>query len=306
LAPVVPELWGGSADLGESNNTDLPGAASFLPAGHPAGDPSGRQLHFGIREHAMGSIMNGIALQGASRIYGGTFLVFSDYMRPAVRMAALMSLPVVYVWTHDSIGLGEDGPTHQPVEHLTALRAIPGLAVVRPADATETAAAWAEILRRNDGPAGLILTRQDVPVLDREAYPPASEVSRGGYTLREASTGTPQVVLIGTGSEVHLALAAADDLESSGVPTRVVSMPCVEWFRQQSDEYRAAVLPANVTARVSVEAGITWPWREFVGDGGRSVGVDHFGASADGARLYQEFGVTADAVVEAARSALDR
>jgi transketolase len=305
LAPVVPELWGGSADLGESNNTDLPDTASFLPAGHSLGAPTGRQLHFGVREHAMGSIMNGVALHGRSRIYGGTFLVFSDYMRPAVRMAALMALPVLYVWTHDSIGLGEDGPTHQPVEHLTALRAIPGLDVVRPADATETAAAWAEILRRHARPAGLVLTRQDVPVIDRSTHAAASGVSRGAYTLIDASSGVPAVILIATGSEVSLALAARAVLEDQGVPTRVVSMPCIEWFREQEPSYRDEVLPPSIAARVSVEAGITWPWREFVGDRGASVGIDHFGASADYTRLYTEFGITVDAVVEAARDSVN-
>jgi transketolase len=303
LAPVVPELWGGSADLGESNNTDLPGASSFLPAGHRTGSPAGRQLHFGVREHAMGSVMNGIALSGAGRIYGGTFLVFSDYMRPAVRMAALMSLPVVYVWTHDSIGLGEDGPTHQPVEHLTALRAIPGLDVVRPADATETSAAWAEVLRRHGRPAGLVLTRQDVPVLPAGA---ADGTAKGGYVLRESSFGAPEVVLIGTGSEVHVALAAAELLEGEGLATRVVSMPCIEWFREQSAQYQESVLAATGTVRVSVEAGITWPWREFVGDRGATIGLDRFGASAAGSRLFEEFGITPAAVAEAARDALGR
>jgi transketolase len=300
LAEQLPELWGGSADLGESNNTDITGARSFLPA--PDGDPGGRQLHFGIREHAMGSMMNGVALHGRSRIFGGTFLVFSDYMRPAVRMAALMGLPVTYVWTHDSIGLGEDGPTHQPVEHLAALRAIPGLDVIRPADATETAAAWAEVMRRNDRPAGLVLTRQDVPVIDRSSGPAATEVARGGYVLQEASTPSPDVVLIATGSEVSLAVAAREVLESEGIGVRVVSMPCVEWFRDQSPEYRTSVLPPAVRARVSVEAAITWPWAEFVGDAGHSIGLDHFGASADYKRLYREFGITVESVVAAAKA----
>jgi transketolase len=303
LVDQVPELWGGSADLGESNNTDLPGAGSFLPAGHPYGTPAGRQFHFGIREHAMGSIMNGIALHGRSRIYGGTFLVFSDYMRPAVRMAALMELPVTYVWTHDSIGLGEDGPTHQPVEHLAALRAIPGLDVVRPADATETVAAWAEVLRRHARPTGLVLTRQDVPVLDRSQYPSADLVGRGAYVLADAD-GVPDAIVIATGSEVQLALAAREALAADGVGVRVVSMPCVEWFREQPVDYQQSVLPDGVTARVSVEAGITWPWREFVGTTGRTVGLDHFGASADYKTLFAEFGITADAVVAAVRASL--
>jgi transketolase len=300
LATHLPELWGGSADLGESNNTDIKGATSFLPS--PDGDPAGRQLHFGIREHAMGSMMNGVALHGRSRIFGGTFLVFSDYMRPAVRMAALMGLPVIYVWTHDSIGLGEDGPTHQPVEHLAALRAIPGLDVIRPADATETAAAWTEVIRRGVRPAGLVLTRQDVPVIDRSSGPAASEVALGGYVLHDAASGAPEVILIASGSEVSLAVAARDSLEAEGIATRVVSMPCIEWFREQSPEYRASVLPPSVRARVSVEAAITWPWAEFIGDAGRSVGLDHFGASADYKRLYSEFGITVDAVVDAAKA----
>jgi len=314
LGAVIPELWGGSADLGESNNTTLKGEESFLPAGSSTGGPGGRVIHFGIREHGMGSAMNGIALHGRSRIFGGTFLVFSDYMRPAVRMAALMGLPVTYVWTHDSIGLGEDGPTHQPVEHLAALRAIPGLAVVRPGDASETAAAWAAALSQSAHPTALVLTRQDIPVLDRSAATAAltadataaelhDPVDRGGYVLAE-SPGTPQVVLIATGSEVQLALIAQLDLAGRGINARVVSMPCVEWFREQPREYRDSVIPPSLRARVSVEAGITAPWREFVGDLGQSIGLDHFGASADAARLFTEFGITAQAVVDAALQTL--
>ena len=306
LASVLPELWGGSADLGESNNTTIKGADSFLP-----GTIGGRVVHFGIREHAMGSTMNGIALHGRSRIFGGTFLVFSDYMRPAVRMAALMGLPVTYVWTHDSIGLGEDGPTHQPVEHLAALRAIPGLDVVRPADASETAAAWAAALTQQSRPTGLVLSRQDLPVLDRSAAKARTSsrnvedpVDLGGYVLSD-SEGAPDVVLIATGSEVQLALVAQLDLLGRGIAARVVSMPCVEWFRDTTVDYRDSVIPPAVKARVSVEAGITAPWREFVGDHGRSVGLDHFGASADAARLYSEFGITSLAVVEAALASID-
>ncbi len=304
LGGVVPELWGGSADLAGSNNTTFAKDSSFLPAGNPlpGADPYGRTVHFGIREHAMGSTMNGIALHGNTRIYGGTFLVFSDYMRPAVRLAALMKLPVTYVWTHDSIGLGEDGPTHQPVEHLTALRAIPGLNVVRPADANETVVVWREIMRRHrDRPAphGLALTRQGVPVL-----PVNQGAALGGYVLREADGGQPQVILISTGSEVQIALAAADRLAADGVATRVVSMPSVEWFEEQDQAYRDHVLPPDIRARVAVEAGIGLTWHRFVGDAGRVVSLEHFGASADYKVLYQRFGLTDDAVVEAARESL--
>jgi transketolase len=298
LAPVLPELWGGSADLAESNNTTMPDAASFLP-----GNPDGRTLHFGIREHTMGAVLNGIVLHGGTRPYGGTFLVFSDYMRPAVRLAALMKLPVIYVWTHDSIGLGEDGPTHQPVEHLTALRAIPGLDIVRPADANETAICWKTVLEHTDRPAALALTRQNVPVLDPAAV---ASASKGGYVLHEASNGEPQVILIGTGSEVQLAVAAREALEADGVPTRVVSMPCREWFDAQDDGYRESVLPAAVRARVSVEAGIAMSWRDLVGDAGESVSLEHFGASAPFDVLYEQFGLTAAAVETAARRSLER
>ncbi|MFK0068974.1 transketolase [Streptomyces sp. NPDC091046] len=304
LGPVLPELWGGSADLAGSNNTTIDKTSSFLPAGNPlpGADPYGRTVHFGIREFSMAAEMNGIALHGNTRIYGGTFLVFSDYMRNAVRMSALMQLPVTYVWTHDSIGLGEDGPTHQPVEHLAALRAIPGLNVVRPADANETATVWAEILRRHSthpAPHGLALTRQGVP-----AYAPNPDAARGGYVLAEASSGTPDVVLIATGSEVQLAMAARETLEAEGTAARVVSMPSVEWFEEQPRAYRESVLPPSVRARVAVEAGIGLTWHRYVGDAGRIVSLEHFGASADAQTLFAEFGFTADHVAAAARESL--
>jgi transketolase len=310
IVPVLPELWGGSADLAESNNTTPKGEPSFLPEDRQSkqfpGGPYGRVLHFGVREHAMGSILNGIALHGGTRPYGGTFLVFSDYMRPAVRLAAIMQLPVTYVWTHDSIGLGEDGPTHQPVEHLAALRAIPGLDVVRPSDANETAVAWRTILEHTDRPAGLCLTRQDVPTWDRSVFESAEGTKYGGYILADASDGQPQVVLVGTGSEVQLAVAAREVLESEGTPTRVVSMPCVEWFNQQDAAYRQRVLPSGVKARVSVEAAVSLGWREIVGDAGEIVSLDHFGASAAHTVLYEQFGFTPDRVVAAAHASLER
>ena len=312
IKDALPELWGGSADLAESNNTTLEGDPSFLPGRYSTqqwgtGDPYGRVLHFGIREHAMGSILNGIALHGGTRVYGGTFLVFSDYMRPAVRMAAIMKLPVTYVWTHDSIGLGEDGPTHQPVEHLAALRAIPNLDVVRPADANETAVAWRTILGHTDRPAGICLSRQNLPVFDRSGaggFASAEGVSRGAYILLEADGGTPAVILVSTGSEVQIAVSAREVLQADGVPTRVVSMPCREWFDGEDAGYRAEVLPAAVRARVSVEAGVGQGWRELVGDAGRMVSLEHFGASANFQRLYTEFGLTTEAVVAAARDSL--
>ncbi|MFC7306597.1 transketolase [Streptomyces monticola] len=308
LGAVIPELWGGSADLAGSNNTTIDKTSSFLPAGNPlpGADPYGRTIHFGIREHAMAAAMNGIALHGHTRIYGGTFLVFSDYMRNAVRLSALMHLPVTYVWTHDSIGLGEDGPTHQPVEHLATLRAIPGLNVVRPADANETAIAWREILKRytkefgKGAPHGLALTRQGVPTYERN-----EDAAKGGYVLFEAEGGDPQVVLIGTGSEVQLAVEAREQLQAAGVPARVVSMPCVEWFEAQDQGYRDSVLPPAVKARVAVEAGIGLTWHRFVGDAGRIVSLEHFGASADGKVLFREFGFTADAVTAAAKESLE-
>ncbi|MGW6025033.1 transketolase [Streptomyces sp. NPDC055099] len=310
LGAVIPELWGGSADLAGSNNTTIDKTSSFLPAGNPLpeANPYGRTIHFGIREHSMAAEMNGIALHGNTRIFGGTFLVFSDYMRNAVRLSALMHLPVTYVWTHDSIGLGEDGPTHQPVEHLASLRAIPGLNVVRPADANETAVVWREILKRytkefgKGAPHGLALTRQGVPTYDREVTEGAV---KGGYVLFEADGGAPEVVLIGTGSEVQLAVEAREQLQAAGVPTRVVSMPCVEWFEAQDQGYRDSVLPPSVKARVAVEAGIGLTWHRFVGDAGRIVSLEHFGASADGKVLFREFGFTADAVASAARESID-
>jgi transketolase len=310
IGRTLPELWGGSADLAESNLTTMEGEPSFIPTDHQTamwpGNPYGRTMHFGIREHGMGAILNGIALHGGTRPYGGTFLVFSDYMRPSARLAALMELPVTYVWTHDSIGLGEDGPTHQPIEHLWALRAIPGLEVVRPGDANETVVVWRTILERAK-PAALCLTRQNLPVLDRSAsngqgLASAEDAVRGGYVLAEGS----EVILIATGSEVSIALEARDQLAADGVSARVVSMPCVEWFNDQDESYRREVLPATIRARVSVEAGITAPWHLFTGDAGASIGVDHFGASADYKKLYQEFGITAERVAAAARDSLAR
>ena len=305
LAPVLPELWGGSADLAESNNTTPKGAPSFLPQDRQtkefSGGPYGRVLHFGIREHAMGSIMNGITLHGGTRVYGGTFLVFSDYMRAAVRLAALMKLPVTYVWTHDSIGLGEDGPTHQPVEHLSALRAIPGLDVVRPADANETVAAWHTVLNHTDRPAGLALTRQNVPTLDPAK---TTGVAKGGYVLEEASDGQPRVILMATGSEVQIALAAREVLEAEGTTTRVVSMPCFEWFEEQDQAYRDTVLPPSVRARVSIEAGVAQSWWKYLGEGGVPLSLEHFGASAPYQTIYEQFGLTADRAVAAAHASL--
>ncbi|MEO8555309.1 MAG: transketolase [Actinomycetota bacterium] len=312
LADLMPELWGGSADLAGSNNTTMAGAPSFIPAGKQTqewkGGPYGRTLHFGIRELGMGCILNGITLEGLTRAYGGTFLVFSDYMRPAVRLAALQKLPVTFVWTHDSIGLGEDGPTHQPIEHLAALRAMPGLNVVRPCDANETSVAWRTILEQTDHPAGLVLSRQNVPTLDRETLGSAEGTAKGAYMLAEGTGGStgprPHVILIATGSEVSIALEARETLESQGVSTRVVSMPCREWFDAQDKSYRDEVLPPNVRARVSVEAGVSMGWREVVGDVGRIISIDHYGASADGETLFREFGITPAAVVAAARESM--
>ncbi|MEU6477213.1 transketolase [Streptomyces sp. NPDC047017] len=304
LGEVLPELWGGSADLAGSNNTTIDKTSSFLPKGNPLpeADPYGRTIHFGIREFSMAAELNGIALHGNTRVYGGTFLVFSDYMRNAVRLSALMQLPVTYVWTHDSIGLGEDGPTHQPVEHLASLRAIPGLNIVRPADANETAIAWAEILKRHatrPAPHGLALTRQGVPT-----YAPDPDAARGGYVLRESSTATPDVILIATGSEVRLAVAAREALEAEGTGTRVVSMPSVEWFEEQPRAYRERVLPPSVRARVAVEAGIGLTWHRYVGDAGRIVSLEHFGASAAAGTLFAEYGFTPENVAAAARASL--
>jgi transketolase len=318
IAGVLPEVWGGSADLAGSNNTTMKGEPSFIPAEHQTrmfpGNPYGRVLHFGIREHAMGAICNGIVLHGLTRPFAGTFLVFSDYMRPAVRLAALMGIGVTYVWTHDSIGLGEDGPTHQPVEHLWALRAIPGLDVVRPADANETVVAWRTILEQPDRPAGFCLSRQNLPVLDRGAsdeqvrggdgLASAEGTARGGYVLAEAAGGDPEVIIIATGSEVQIALAARDELQRDGTPVRVVSMPCVEWFTAQEASYQQQVLPPHIRARVTVEAGISLGWRAFVGDTGECVSLEHFGASAAYTVLYEQFGLTHERVVAAARSSL--
>jgi transketolase len=306
LAPKLPELWGGSADLAESNLTTMEGEPSFIPADHQTamwpGNPYGRTLHFGIREHGMGAILNGIALSGGTRVYGGTFLQFSDYMRPSVRLASMMEIPVTYVWTHDSIGLGEDGPTHQPIEHLWSLRNIPNLEVVRPGDANETAVAWRTILERAR-PAALCLTRQNLPVLDRSGeLEGAAKVVQGGYVL---AAGT-DVILIATGSEVPIALEARELLSGEGISARVVSMPCVEWFDEQDESYRREVLPPTIRARVSVEAGITPPWKLFVGDAGASIGVDHYGASAAYQKIYEEFGITAERVAAAARDSLAR
>ncbi|MGH3937094.1 MAG: transketolase [Pseudonocardiaceae bacterium] len=311
IGEALPELWGGSADLGESNLTTIKGADSFGPEKTSTkmwnAQPYGRTLHFGVREHAMGAILNGIVLHGPTRPYGGTFLIFSDYMRPAVRLAALMELPVIYVWTHDSIGLGEDGPTHQPVEQLASLRAIPGLDMVRPADANETAAAWKTVLEKGDRPTGLVLTRQNVPVLEGTD---AEGVARGGYVLSDTSSdlggGLPDVLLIATGSEVQFAVAAQQTLAEEGIKVRVISMPCVEWFDAQDQAYRDQVLPPTLKARVAIEAGIAMPWYRFVGDHGEVVSLEHFGASADWQTLYREFGFTGEAVTDAARRSLGR
>ena len=302
VATVMPELWGGSADLAESNNTTIEGGGSFLPAGSavPGASPYGRILHFGIREHAMGAIVNGIALDGLTRPFGGTFMVFSDYMRGAVRLAALMQIPSTFVWTHDSIGLGEDGPTHQPVEHLWSLRAIPGLAVVRPADANETAAAWHAILGQR-GPAGLVLTRQNLPTIV-DGPTAMANVRRGGYVV--ADSPVPQVLLLATGSEVQLALEAHGLLAAEGIGARVVSLPCLEWFDAQEPAYRDSVLPPSLRARVAVEAGSTQGWWKYVGDRGHVIGLDHFGASAPYQTLYAQYGITAEAIADAARASL--
>jgi transketolase len=315
LGPVIPELWGGSADLAESNNTTIEGVASFIPTEHSThewtGDPYGRTLHFGIREHAMGAILSGIVLHGNTRPYGGTFLIFSDYMRPAVRLAALMKAPAIYVWTHDSVALGEDGPTHQPVEQLTALRAIPGLDIVRPADANEVSQAWKTMLSRRNGPAGIALSRQNLPVFERgdggadgDTLASASNVSKGAYVLAEAPGGKPDVILMSSGSEVQFALEAREALKADGVNARVVSVPCQEWFEEQDAAYRESVLPAAIRARVSIEAGIALTWRPYLGDAGRAVSIEHFGASADYKTLYREFGITTEAAVAAAKDSL--
>jgi transketolase len=317
LGEVVPELWGGSADLAESNNTTIGGATSFIPANRSTemwtGDPYGRVLHFGIREHAMGAILNGIVLHGPTRAFGGTFLIFSDYMRPAVRIAALMQIPSIFVWTHDSVALGEDGPTHQPIEQLSTLRAIPNLAVVRPGDANEVSYAWLEILKRRGGPAGIALTRQNIPVFERgdgeasgDTFASASNVAKGAYVFAESNTGSTDVILLATGSELQIAVDARSALAEEGIGARVVSVPSLEWFAEQDEEYRESVLPSSVTARVSIEAGLALSWRGIVGDAGRSVSIEHFGASADYKTLYKKFGMTTEAAVAAAKESLGR
>jgi transketolase len=315
LGAVVPELWGGSADLAESNNTTIESAQSFVPQVHSthewSGDRYGRVLHFGIREHAMGAIVNGIVLHGNTRAFGGTFLIFSDYMRAAVRLAALMKAPSIYVWTHDSVALGEDGPTHQPIEQLAALRAIPGLDVVRPADANEVAWAWKTILERRVGPAGIALSRQNLPVFARgdgeasgDTLASADHVARGAYVLAEAPGGTADVIFIATGSEVQIGLAAREQLKAEGINARVVSAPCLEWFEEQDAQYRESVLPAAVTARVSIEAGVDLSWQRYLGVNGRSVSIEHFGASADYKTLFREFGMTSEHAVSAAKESV--
>ena len=312
LAGVMPELWGGSADLAGSNNTTMAGEPSFIPAARQtdtwAGSPYGRTLHFGIREHAAAAIVNGISLGALTRAYAGTFLIFSDYQRPAVRLAALMQVPSIFVWTHDSIGLGEDGPTHQPVEQLASLRAIPGLDVVRPADANETAWAWKTILEHTDRPAGLVLSRQNLPIFPRgiDGFAEASGTARGAYVLLDAQDAsgaavTPDAVVIATGSEVQLAISAREQLQAQGIATRVVSAPCLEWFDAQDADYRESVLGAEGTARVSIEAGVSQGWQKYTGSRGANVSLEHFGASADYQRLFDEFGITGEAVVEAVR-----
>ncbi|CAN5137057.1 transketolase [soil metagenome] len=315
IAGVMPEFWGGSADLAESNNTTIESGASFVPAEHSThewtGNRYGRVLHFGIREHAMGAILNGIVLHGNTRPFGGTFLIFSDYMRPAVRLAALMKSPSIFVWTHDSVALGEDGPTHQPIEQLSTLRAIPGLDVVRPGDSNEVAWAWHTILSRRNGPAGIALTRQNIPTFERgegdasgETFASAKNVAKGAYVLAEAPNGAPDVIFIATGSEVQIAVEARELLKAEGINARVVSAPCLEWFEEQAAEYRESVLPSAVKARVSIEAGLSLTWRSYVGDNGKSVSIEHFGASADYKTLFREFGMTTGAAVEAAKTSL--
>ncbi|MBG6225968.1 transketolase [Arthrobacter sp. CAN_A2] len=316
IGPALPELWGGSADLAESNNTTIEGSPSFIPESRQtkswSGNQYGRVLHFGIREHAAAAIVNGIVMHSSTRAFSGTFLIFSDYQRPAVRLGALMGVPAIYVWTHDSIGLGEDGPTHQPVEQLSSLRTIPGLDVVRPGDANEVAVAWRTILENTENPAGLVLTRQNIPTYERGegaaeggTFGSAEGVAKGGYVLAEATDGSPDVILVGTGSEVQLAVEARTALEAQGISARVVSMPCLEWFNAQDAGYRESVLPRTVRARVSVEAGVAQSWHGIVGDAGRIVSLEHFGASADYKTLYREFGITAEAVVAAAKDSLE-
>ena len=305
IAKVLPEFWGGSADLAGSNNTTINGG-SFLPAtsSMKGANPYGRMIHFGIREHAMGSILNGIALHGLSRSFGGTFAVFSDYMRPAVRLAAIMNLPSIFIWSHDSIGLGEDGPTHQPVEHLASLRAIPNFDVVRPGDANEVREAWKVILKRRK-PVGLLLSRQNLPVIDRTTHGDVSLVAKGAYILKEASAGV-DIVLIATGSEVGVALATQELLEAKGLSTRVVSAPCLEWFQETDSKYRAEVIPTTAKLRVSIEAGIAQGWRDYIGDSGIAISLEHFGASASASKLFSEFGFSPDAIVTKIETALNK
>ena len=304
IAEALPEFWGGSADLAESNNTTIEGSPSFLPSTSQMKnvDPFGRLVHFGIREHAMGAILNGIALHGLSKPFGGTFLVFSDYMRGAVRLAALMDIPVSFVWTHDSIGLGEDGPTHQPIEHIASLRLIPNFAMIRPADANETTIAWSEVIRRSK-PVGFALSRQNLPVYDRTVCGSAEGVRRGAYILCD-TPATPDVLLIATGSEVSVAVAAAELLAKDGVFARVISAPCLEWFAQEDSAYQESVLPSSIKARVSVEAGVSAGWREWVGDAGEIIALDHFGASASAGHLFKEFGFTPENVASAAKKSI--
>ena len=310
IAKTLPEFWGGSADLAESNNTTIEGGGSFLPtASKMAGaDPYGRIIHFGIREHAMGAILNGMALHGLVKPFGGTFLVFSDYMRGAVRLSSLMQLPVTYVWTHDSIGLGEDGPTHQPVEHLASLRTIPGFSVIRPCDANEVSVCWQEIIKRSK-PSGLVLSRQNLPVLDRSKFSLAKEAAKGAYVLAYGSNSSKdecEVILIATGSEVSLAIAARDKLISEGIKVRLVSAPCLEWFMEQSEDYRNEVLPKSIKARVSIEAGVAQPWYRFIGDSGIAVSVEKFGASARGDIMFREYGFTVENVVNAVKESIKK
>ena len=304
IAKVLPEFWGGSADLAGSNNTTIPGGLSFLPEGSDFEDssPYGRIIHFGIREHAMGAIINGIALHGRSRIFAGTFLVFSDYMRGSVRLAALMNLPVTFIWSHDSIGVGEDGPTHQPIEHIASLRLIPNLAVVRPADANEVREAWRVILERNQ-PTGLILSRQNLPVLNRNKYSSAQGVENGAYILK-GENKEPDALIIATGSEVALAVAAAEELEAENYSVRVVSAPCLEWFFETSDQYQESVIPKSVKARVSIEAGVKIGWSDLIGESGIAISIDTFGASASASVLFKDFGFTVEKVKQAVKNSI--
>ena len=303
IAKVLPEFWGGSADLAESNNTTIEGGKSFLPASSQMkdADPYGRIIHFGIREHAMGSIVNGITLHGLTRTFGGTFAVFSDYMRPAVRLAALMNIPSTFVWTHDSIGVGEDGPTHQPIEHFAALRAIPGLDVIRPGDANEVAESWKKILTRGRA-AGILLSRQNLPVLDRSECAPATGTAKGAYILKDAAN--PKAILIATGSEVSLAIDVQSALATEGIAVRVVSAPCLEWFSEQDQSYRDEVLPPSIKLKVSIEVGIAQGWHQLVGDGGITISLEHYGASADAKRLFKEFGFSVEAIVTKIKAAV--